>query len=163
MFLSLSGGKKETRKFILILRWVIAIVPVLMLVSHLTARSEFGRNTLCQMAAENEWIGMELFLAAGADPDGVGITGSAVGTPLEIAASHGSPDAIDELVEAGANINRPNKEGLTALDIVALSINGPIIDRGRSMSIGILARHGGYCNRAKIDLRSFANDATIPN
>lgn len=57
---------------------------------------------------------LRLLLAAGADPD---IADSAGYKPLHLAAAHGTPDLVDALLDAGANIAQPARDGRTPLAV----------------------------------------------
>ncbi|KAI3929888.1 hypothetical protein MKW98_004042 [Papaver atlanticum] len=65
------------------------------------------------------WESVELLLQAGADPNAV----SCGNTPLVAAARDGRADVVRRLVEAGADPNYKMNEGLTALEMAAVSCN----------------------------------------
>ena len=66
------------------------------------------------------------------------------GTPLMFASSHGRGDAVHEMVKLGADVNKTNKHGATALHMAALKgsvgIIAELIERGAN--VHALNEHG---------------------
>ncbi len=71
-----------------------------------------GRRALNWAAWYNHAEAIKELLKAGADIDGINITGF---TPIHHAAEAGSPEAARVLIEAGADVNLPSNAGETPL------------------------------------------------
>jgi ankyrin repeat protein len=92
------------------------------------------RNSLLRAARDNDVAAIRRGLAAGEDPEGAERRNGS--RPLHLAAQEKALDAAKALLEAGAEVDAPNRHGATPLLVAVMNTD----DDGRL--IALLREHG---------------------